>query len=93
MKVSARFRALQPADSLSQHAHRRVHFHLSRFGHWAVDMALERAGRTAGRERARVRAPNRCTVRRRLRGPHAPYVQGLPRQADGSLQTLEGGSS
>ncbi|MEN9579090.1 MAG: hypothetical protein RJA70_2099 [Pseudomonadota bacterium] len=32
MKIDIRFRNLQASDSLREHALRRVHFHLSRFG-------------------------------------------------------------
>lgn len=101
MKIDIRFRGLEPSDALRDHAVRRIHFHLSRFGkeissiqlrisdvngpkggldkecqvtvrgrrigsvmiddlsgdaHSAVDMAVERAGRTLGRELERVRA-------------------------------------
>lgn len=33
MKIDVRFRGLEPSDSLRYHAMRRIHFHLSRFGH------------------------------------------------------------
>jgi putative sigma-54 modulation protein len=33
MKVEIRFRGLESSDALREHAARRVHFHLSRFGH------------------------------------------------------------
>jgi hypothetical protein len=32
LKIEIRFRALEPSDLLRDHAVRRVHFHLSRFG-------------------------------------------------------------
>lgn len=33
MKIEVRFRGLEPSDALRDHAARRIHFHLSRFGH------------------------------------------------------------
>jgi ribosome-associated translation inhibitor RaiA len=33
MKIDVRFRGLEPSDALRDHAVRRIHFHLSRFGH------------------------------------------------------------
>ena len=33
MKIDVRFRGLEPSAALRDHAVRRVHFHLSRFGH------------------------------------------------------------
>ena len=33
MKIDVRFRGLEPSDALRNHAVRRIHFQLSRFGH------------------------------------------------------------
>ena len=33
MKTEVRFHGLEPSESLREHAARRIHFHLSRFGH------------------------------------------------------------
>lgn len=33
MKIDVRFRYLEPSEALRTHAVRRIHFHLSRFGH------------------------------------------------------------
>jgi putative sigma-54 modulation protein len=33
MKIDVRFRGLEPSDALRDHALRRIHFQLSRFGH------------------------------------------------------------
>lgn len=33
MKIEVRFRGLEPSEALRDHAARRIHFHLSRFGH------------------------------------------------------------
>lgn len=33
MKIDVRFRGLEPSNALRDHVVRRIHFHLSRFGH------------------------------------------------------------
>lgn len=101
MKIEVRFRGLESSDALREHAARRIHFHLSRFGndvtallvriadvngpkggvdkrcqisvygsrfgsatldemsgdvYSAVDMAVQRIGRSIGRELDRARS-------------------------------------
>ena len=111
MKIEFRLRGLESSDALRDHAARRIHFHLRRFGnevtavlvriadvngpkggldkrcqitvrgqrlgsatidemsgdaYSAVDMAVERIGRSVGRELDRARSDRRsaCSVRR-----------------------------
>ena len=47
MKIEVRFRGLEPSDSLRDHAVRRIHFHLSRFGH-EISSVLVRIGDVNG---------------------------------------------
>jgi putative sigma-54 modulation protein len=68
MKIDIRFRNLQASDSLREHAARRVHFHLSRFGE-AISSVCIRIGDVNGPKGG---LDKQCRVT--LRGPSLSSV-------------------
>ena len=63
MKIDVRFRGLEPSDALREHAVRRAHFHLSRFGQ-EISSVVVRIGDVNG---PRGGVDKRCQIT--VRGP------------------------
>lgn len=40
MKIDVRFRGIESSDAITEHARRRIHYHLSRFGHEVATVSV-----------------------------------------------------